>query len=116
MAPPWEDTWVSGHAIHVRFAGHGGLAPQGTDAMSVWGFEQQPDMACTPARGGLLATRDGPATRPHAAYPVPQADPGPAPSPRGLRQAARNGVKPVGRGRVDGPSGPTVTEMFDRCR
>jgi hypothetical protein len=27
-----------------------------------------------------------------------------------------NGVKPVGQGRVDGPSGPTVTEMFDRCR
>jgi hypothetical protein len=25
-------------------------------------------------------------------------------------------MKPVVRGRVDGPSGRTVTEMFDRCR
>src|SRR5262249_19040822 len=50
------------------------------------------------------------------AYPVPHADPGPAPSPNRARQAAMNGMKLVGRGRLDGPRGPPVTEMFDRCR
>jgi hypothetical protein len=47
---------------------------------------------------------------------VPHSGPGPVPSHNGVLQAAMNGMRPVVRGRVDGPSGRTVTEMFDRCR
>jgi hypothetical protein len=50
------------------------------------------------------------------AYPMPDSDPGLAPSPHGVLQAARNGMRRVVRGRWDGPSGRMVTNMFDRCR
>jgi hypothetical protein len=50
------------------------------------------------------------------AYPVPSSDPGPAPSPDRARQAAMHGLRPVVRGRLDGPRGRTVTEMFDGCQ
>jgi hypothetical protein len=50
------------------------------------------------------------------AYPVPNSDPGPAPSQNRMLQAVMSGMRQVVRGRLEGPSGQTVTKIFDRCR
>ena len=67
-------------------------------------------------RSGRARARTLQATRPHVGISRAIFGPDPVPSQHGVLQGAMNDMRPVMRGRWDGPSGPTVTEMYDRCR
>ena len=47
---------------------------------------------------------------------MPHSGPGLVLSPNRLLEAVLSGMRRVVRGRWEGPSGPTVTEIVERCR
>jgi hypothetical protein len=67
-------------------------------------------------RAGRAHTRAQQATQQYRSTSCAKFRPGSAPSPHGVLQGAMSGIRQLGGGRWEGPSGQTVTNIFDRCR
>ena len=101
---------VKGDAALLRRSGAGRAKERPWQLGCHWRVSRPSWRACR----ALARTQK--ATRQHMSTSRAKFGPGPAPSQHGVLQAAMRGMRQVVRGRLEGPSGQTVTKIFDRCR